>query len=49
MTHRASAAELAAAEAAERRDIAADQSVSEVDDKPDKKNALDDSRFMDDL
>ena len=49
MTHRASAAELAAAEAAERREVQADRQVSEVDEKPDQKSALDDSRFMDDL
>lgn len=49
MTQRASAAELAAAEAAERRDVMADQQVSDVDEKPGQKNALDDSRFMDDF
>ena len=49
MTHRASAEELAAAEAAERREVLADQQVSEVDEKPGQRSALDDSRFMDDL
>ena len=49
MTHRASAAELAAAEAAERGEVLADQQVSAGSEKPDQKNALDDSRYMDDL
>jgi len=49
MTHRASAAELEAAEAAEKRDYAADLQAVEVDEKPNQKNALDDSRFIDDL
>ncbi|MBG0786745.1 MAG: Ig-like domain-containing protein [Anaerolineaceae bacterium] len=49
MTHRASASELAAAEAAERGEVLADQQVSAVGEKPDQKNALDDSRYVDDL
>jgi len=49
MTHRASAEALAAAEAAERRDVLADQHVSEGVEEPDQKDVLDDSRFMDDI
>ncbi len=49
MTHRASAAELAAAETAERGEVLADQQVSAGSEKPDQKNALDDSRYMDDI
>ena len=49
MTHQASAEELAAAEAAERRDVMADQQVGEVQPVPKKKDGLDDSRYMDDI
>jgi hypothetical protein len=49
MTHRASAAELAAAEAAEMRDVRADQQVSEGTVEPERKDSLDDSRYMDDI
>lgn len=49
MTHRASAEELAAAEAAEMRDVMADQQVSEATSEPKRKDSLDDSRYMDDI
>lgn len=49
MTHRASAAELAAAEAAERQEVLADQQVSGGGENHDHKDVLEDSRFMDDI
>ena len=49
MTHRATADELAAAEAAEMRDVRADQQVSEGTVEPERKDSLDDSRYMDDI
>jgi hypothetical protein len=49
MTHRASADELAAAEAAEMRDVRADQQVTEGTVEPKRQDSLDDSRYMDDI
>ncbi len=48
MTHRASAAELAAAEAAERGEVLADQQVSAgSESRPEERSGR--SRYMDDL
>ena len=49
MTHPASAAELAAAEAAEQQDVLDDQQAAEGKPAPEKKDNLDDSRYMDDI